>query len=785
MAPPKRSATTTTIERDDLCRLCNVFLRTAARGCLGSCYRVEKEPLNSKLVKIFGVGYTGRPELSKRICWRCQAAVSKVLRALTILESWRFGVTITQEDSTSAVKTNVKTVELNPKYPESTSQVKCHQKVITNSHVQGYQEFPENCKQDKCHQEITIEDTKMAEDNHKFNESSKPTECHQDIRRSMKSEKGNDVNQEFPKNNKLALCQQNTAMSMNTESVDKQYQCNIPPSKLHQLQLNTNKDVKYNIVKRESLHCPKSPDNSHHDSTQNYWKVTSDNCQIPKLNYSTGTDDTKIVEQSSSEEYSTKESVTNLPVVSAELLDGNSFCLAKPFPTGIPPTDLVPVLKRENSDDNESANDNCGFISPKETNPNEAFISNAQAQKILPISDSVLEYRCYVCGMFVVGKLRLNEHLKTHCGIDCEDCSKGSCSRSNLMRNREGQICNEDNKCDLETSLQTKKNLKEECRQTFNTNYNVEKQLKSNNDGPLICPKCNKWFKGSITLQKHQLTHVPTNERPLVCKECGKRFNLRYDLNTHMKAHAKMPFFCEKCGKKMRSEYTLKLHMMHHTDDLPYVCKECGKGYFRIGGLKKHMITHQTDWQHICKVCGKVFLYKHNLNRHVNVHKSRKCEICGKFYPKDGLKAHVKIHENDRPFMCELCGKCFKTKAHMGVHKKYHSDERPHVCTECGKSFREECSLKRHIKIHTNEREYVCKECGKGFNQSSTLRFHMRSHENKRAYVCKECGKGFNHRASLRGHMETHSIGQQCRECGKNFKHRTTLRKHLKTHSGT
>ena len=34
----------------------------------------------------------------------------------------------------------------------------------------------------------------------------------------------------------------------------------------------------------------------------------------------------------------------------------------------------------------------------------------------------------------------------------------------------------------------------------------------------------------------------------------------------------------------------------------------------------------------------------------------------------------------------------------------------------CGKVFRKVCSLREHIKIHSNDKPFVCFDCGRGFS---------------------------------------------------------------------
>jgi len=83
----------------------------------------------------------------------------------------------------------------------------------------------------------------------------------------------------------------------------------------------------------------------------------------------------------------------------------------------------------------------------------------------------------------------------------------------------------------------------------------------------------------------------------------------------------------------------------------------------------------------------------------------------------------------------------------------------------CDKKFTTQGHLKDHIRRHNNERSFVCALCGASFLRASTLKIHNRRHTGERPYKCMypDCGKSFSESGNLKTHMKTHESTRECR----------------------
>ena len=74
------------------------------------------------------------------------------------------------------------------------------------------------------------------------------------------------------------------------------------------------------------------------------------------------------------------------------------------------------------------------------------------------------------------------------------------------------------------------------------------------------------------------------------------------------------------------------------------------------------------------------------------------CSECDKVLAKSALGKHMRIHQADKWFSCEVCDKMFVHRTMFERHQIIHIGTKQFACTNCGKACNRMDNLKRHLK---------------------------------------------------------------------------------------
>ena len=349
-----------------------------------------------------------------------------------------------------------------------------------------------------------------------------------------------------------------------------------------------------------------------------------------------------------------------------------------------------------------------------------------------------------------------------------------------------------------------------------------------------VCPEtgCERNFPKLSKLKIHIFSH--RNVRPYKCENvgCSWAFHTAFKLKRHQAtAHGKdkgqVKYECklEKCAENVKtfsSPYNLNQHLKRHARPWSYKCAApgCEAAFQTKQDLKSHLkssihrslILQNLESgagpleskeqlimlpEHICYSCGKRFFNSKDLLKHLHQSHGEETATCS----TSAMGGTVK-----HKYYCnfETCGKVFDQPSRLAAHARTHTGERPYPCgwESCGWSFRTASKLRRHERTHKNERKNACHLCDKAYFRPEHLKSHMLAIHNPSGnperFACPldKCGKDFSAKSTLCVHMKKHSQQQQesrreltpplwrcvIKSCDEKFYDRNELRKHVSLH---
>ncbi|XP_062907481.1 zinc finger protein 142 isoform X1 [Mobula hypostoma] len=281
---------------------------------------------------------------------------------------------------------------------------------------------------------------------------------------------------------------------------------------------------------------------------------------------------------------------------------------------------------------------------------------------------------CPACKQRFPGRQQLDEHRKVHFGHHCPHCSFATRERQQLIQH------------------------------LLDNHEEGEEGEEGGGAKPFRCPFCSFTCRHQMVFDYHMKGHGGT--RLYKCTDCEYTTKNRQKITWHIRIHTgEKPYKCHLCAYACADPSRLKYHMRIHQEEKKYLCPECGYKCKWINQLKYHMTKHTGAKPYRCDQCD------YCTNR------------------ADALRTHKETrHKEARSFICEQCGKGFKTRFLLKTHLKKHSEEKPYVCTVCHRGFRWQAGLRHHYLTHTNEHPFFCRHCSYKAKQKFQVVKHIQRH---------------------------------------------------------
>ncbi|XP_034024584.1 vascular endothelial zinc finger 1-like isoform X2 [Thalassophryne amazonica] len=244
---------------------------------------------------------------------------------------------------------------------------------------------------------------------------------------------------------------------------------------------------------------------------------------------------------------------------------------------------------------------------------------------------------------------------------------------------------------------------------------------------------------------------------------------------------SKTPFICGYCNKAFRDSYHLRRHESCHTGiKMVSRPKKTQTAPTMVPLISTVPRENSGNPSYVTTVAGILTTATTSTSTGTSIMTPMQHQQQQQVIPKKPPKPVKKNHG------CDMCGKAFRDVYHLNRHKLSHSDEKPFECPICQQRFKRKDRMTYHVRSHDGgvHKPYICSVCGKGFSRPDHLSCHVKHvHSSERPFKCQvtACTSAFATKDRLRSHMIRHEGKVTCNICGKMLS-AAYITSHLKTH---
>ncbi|XP_068271224.1 zinc finger protein 184-like [Nyctibius grandis] len=207
-----------------------------------------------------------------------------------------------------------------------------------------------------------------------------------------------------------------------------------------------------------------------------------------------------------------------------------------------------------------------------------------------------------------------------------------------------------------------------------------------------------------------------------------------------------------------------------------YKCQHCSYATAVHSDFKLHLKIHTDERPFVCKECNKTFETSNHLQKHSLVHVKNGYEFGHCLY----VNSHLENLELHREMHVGICPE--RDFGSLEGSKSVHSL----LCSEvCGVQTDVQTGKENDLLAQSQPRFYQCAECEYTTSILSNLKLHVRTHTGEKPYSCSVCQKKFRTSSHLKRHRVTHFNIQyfKCSNCDYSTNKWLSLKQHLASHS--
>ncbi|XP_069661698.1 zinc finger protein 585B-like [Haliaeetus albicilla] len=206
-----------------------------------------------------------------------------------------------------------------------------------------------------------------------------------------------------------------------------------------------------------------------------------------------------------------------------------------------------------------------------------------------------------------------------------------------------------------------------------------------------------------------------------------------------------------------------------------YKCQHCSYATAVHSDFKLHLKMHRDERLYVCKECNKTFKTSNHLQKHSLIHIKNGYEFGHCLYADSHLE-NLELHHEIHVGLCPE-GDFGSSEGSTSVHSLLGSEV-------CGVQPDVQWGKENDLLAQSQPRFYQCAECEYTTYVLSNLELHVRTHTGEKPYSCSVCQKKFRTSSHLKRHRVTHFNMEhlKCRNCDYSTNKWLSLKQHLASH---